>query len=219
MNIDWQRAGVEVTTAKGRVSAPAAIVTVSTNVLAAGRIKFTPDLPKRQLDAAAKLRLGSYDHIALELPGNPLGLRTDELVFERASGPRTASLFANASGSTVCMVDVAGSFGRDLSAKGEREMVAFAVEWLGGLYGTDLKKVVKRTHATRWNQEPFVMGAFSVASPGGQPSRRILTEPVGNRLFFAGEATHETLWGTVGGAWESGERAADAVMRTLGARR
>jgi ADP-ribose pyrophosphatase YjhB (NUDIX family) len=30
---------------------------------------------------------------------------------------------------------------------------------------------------------------------------------------------HETLWGTVGGAWESGERAADAVIRQLGGRR
>ena len=41
-------------------------------------------------------------------------------------------------------------------------------------------------------------------------------EPVRDRLFFAGEAVHETLWGTVGGAWESGERAADAALRKLG---
>ena len=33
-------------------------------------------------------------------------------------------------------------------------------------------------------------------------------EPINNRIFFAGEAVHERLWGTVGGAWESGERAA-----------
>ncbi|MGA8075799.1 MAG: hypothetical protein WB868_00250, partial [Xanthobacteraceae bacterium] len=32
----------------------------------------------------------------------------------------------------------------------------------------------------------------------------------------AGEAAHETLWGTVAGAWESGERAADAALRRLG---
>ena len=38
-------------------------------------------------------------------------------------------------------------------------------------------------------------------------------EPVRNRVFFAGEAVHETMWGTVGGAWESGTRAADAVIR------
>ena len=212
------RTGVLVETSKGRIAAQAAIITASTSVLLAGKIKFIPDLPRRHLDAAAKLRLGSYDHIALELPGNPLGLRPDELVFERSSGPRTASLFANASGSTLCIVDVAGSFGRDLSAKGEKEMVAFALDWLANLYGSDLKTAVKRSHATRWNNEPWALGAFSAAAAGGQPSRKVLMEPVGNRVWFAGEAAHETLWGTVGGAWESGERAADAVLKTLARR-
>ena len=36
-------------------------------------------------------------------------------------------------------------------------------------------------------------------------------------MFLAGEATHETLWGTVDGAWESGERAAEAALRRIGA--
>jgi monoamine oxidase len=217
--IGWySRSGVEVLTARGRLTAATAIVTVSTNVLAARKIKFNPELPRRQLDAAGKLKLGSYDHIALELPENPLGLRADELVFEKSKGNRTGAVFANAGGSTLCTVDVAGSFGRDLAAKGEKEMVAFAVEWLTGMFGADIKNTVRRTHATRWNEEPNVLGAFSAASPGGQPSRRILMEPL-NRVFFAGEAVHETLWGTVGGAWESGERAADAVVRLLGGRR
>jgi hypothetical protein len=35
-------------------------------------------------------------------------------------------------------------------------------------------------------------------------------------LFLAGEATHETLWGTVDGAWETGERAADAALKKVG---
>lgn len=214
--IEWgNRPGVAVETAKAQIEARAAIVTVSTNVLTAGKIRFTPDLPKRHLDAASKLRLGSYDHVALELPDNPLGLRPDELVFDKSTNKNTASIFANASGSTLCMIDVAGSFGRDLSAKGEAEMIAFALEWLGGLYGADMKKAVRRKHATRWNYEPWTLGAFSSAAPGGQPSRKILMESLNNRIWFAGEAAHETLWGTVGGAWESGERAADAVIKVL----
>ena len=60
------------------------------------------------------------------------------------------------------------------------------------------------------------LGAMSVAAPGGQPSRKILDRAVGC-LFLAGEATHETLWGTVDGAWESGERAAEAALRKIGA--
>ena len=213
----WSRRSIAVQTTKGQFQAGAVIVTISTNVLTAGKIKFTPELPKRHLDAAGRLKLGSFDHVALELTGNPLGLRADELVFEKSESKQTAAIFANVSGSTLCVVDIGGSFGRDLSAKGEAAMIDFAITWLGGLYGTDMKSIVKRRHATRWNNEPWVLGAASIAAPGAQSARKIMMEPLGNnRIFFAGEAAHETLWGTVGGAWESGERAGDAVVKLLG---
>jgi len=212
----WSRTRLEVQTTKGAFRPVAVIVTASTNVLAAGKIKFAPDLPKRQLDAVAKLRLGSHDHVALELTGNPLGLRADELAFEKTESKQTAAIFANVSGSTLCVIDVAGNFGRDLSAKGEAAMIDFAINWLTGLYGTDFKNMAKRRHATRWDSEPWILGASSVAAPGAQSARRIMQEPLSGRIFFAGEAAHETQWGTVGGAWESGERAADAVVKLLG---
>jgi monoamine oxidase len=215
--IGWGGKGnVEVETARGKFTARVVIVTVSTGVLNAGRIKFTPDLPRRQFDAAAKLSLGSYDHIVLELSGNPLGLQRDELLFEKSQDTRTAGVLANVSGSTLCMVDVAGKFGRELAAQGEPAMVAFALEWLGGLYGADLKKTVGRKAATRWNNESWTLGAFSAAAPGAQSARKIMMEPLNTRLWFAGEAAHETLWGTVGGAWESGDRAASEVVKRLG---
>jgi monoamine oxidase len=216
--IGWSGRDVTVETPGGKIAARAAIVTVSSNVLAAGNIKFTPDIPKRQLDAAAKLSLGSYDHIALQLPGNPLGLARDDIIIEQSSSTRTALLFANMGASSLCSVDVAGSFGRDLAAQGEPAMVAFAVEWLGKLFGSDAAAAVKKSSSTRWNAAPFVLGAMSSAVPGGQPSRKILTEPIGC-MFLAGEATHETLWGTVDGAWESGELAAEAALRKIGALR
>jgi monoamine oxidase len=209
------RGEVILDTAKGRLAARTVIVTASTNLLLSGKIVFAPELPKRQLDALNRLKLGSYDHIALEFEGNPLGLQRDDLVFEKANGPRTAALLANSGGSTLAYIDVGGSFGRDLAEKGPREMAAFAQDWLGNLFGADVKQAVKRSHATQWNREPWVLGAFSAASVGGQPSRRILMEPLRERIFFAGEAAHETLWGTVGGAWESGERAADAAIKLI----
>jgi monoamine oxidase len=214
-HIAWSGRDVTVETPAGRIAARAAIVTVSSNVLAAGNIKFTPDIPKRQLDAATKLSLGSYDHIALQMSGNPLGLSRDDIIIEQSSSTRTAFLFGNIGGSSLCSIDVAGSFGRDLSSQGEPAMIAFAVEWLTKLFGSDIAGAVKKSSATRWNAAPFALGAMSAAAPGAQPSRKILTEPIGS-LFLAGEATHETLWGTVDGAWESGERAADAALRRIG---
>lgn len=214
--IVWSGRDAQIETPAGTLAAKAVIMTASTNALLSGKIKFAPDLPKRQQDAAAKLSLGSYDHIALELPGNPLGLSRDDIVIEQSSDRSTGLLLANLGGSSLCQVDVAGSFGAEISARGEAAMVAFAIEWLTKLFGADIKNIVKRTTATRWNDMPHIYGAMSAPSPGGQPARKILMEPMGS-VFFAGDAVHETQWGTVGGAWESGERAADAALRKIGA--
>lgn len=214
--VTWSGRDIGVETAAGRVAARAVIVTVSSNVLNAGTIKFTPELPKRQLDAAAKLTLGSYDRIALGLKGNPLGLGRDELVIEQSNSTQTGALFANIGGSSLCTVDVAGAFGRGLAAQGEAAMTEFATAWLTKMFGSDMKNAVQRSKVTRWDASSFVLGAMSAAAPGGQASRRVLAEPMGN-LFIAGEATHETLWGTVDGAWETGERAADAALKKIGA--
>jgi monoamine oxidase len=216
--VAWSGRDVTVETPAGKIAARAAIVTVSSNALAAGNIKFTPDIPRRPLDAAAKLSLGSYDRIALQLQGNPLGLARDDVVIEQSNSTRTALLFANMGSSSLCSIDVAGSFGRELSSQGEPAMVAFAVEWLTKLFGNESAAAVRKSSATRWNAAPFVLGAMSAAAPGAQPSRKILTEPIGC-MFLAGEATHETLWGTVDGAWESGERAAEAALQKIGALR
>ncbi|KWV45789.1 amine oxidase [Bradyrhizobium macuxiense] len=214
--ISWSNRDVVVETPSGRITARAAIITVSSNVLTSGTIKFAPEIPKRTLDAAGKLSLGSYDRIALQIPGNPLGLSRDDVIIEQSNSTKTALLYGNIGGSSLCTIDVGGSFGRDLSGEGEKAMAAFAVEWLTKLYGSEIGAAVKKTSATRWNAQPFILGAMSAAAPGGQLSRRILTEPIGC-LYLAGEATHETLWGTVDGAWESGERAADAALRRIGA--
>jgi monoamine oxidase len=215
----WGRGAVDIETSRGWLRGRAAIVTASTNVLAAEKIRFEPPLPKRQIEAAAKLSLGSAERVALELDGNPLGLDKDDLVFEKAAGARTAGLLANISGTSLCTVDVGGRFGRNLATQGEAAMVAFATDWLAGLFGNDVRKAVKRTHATHWAKEPWVLGGSSAAPPGGQALRRAFAEPFRDRIFFAGEATHETLWGTVGGAWESGERVADAALKRVGGAR
>ena len=215
--VEWDRNGVDIVTSKGSLRSRAAIVTASTNVLAADKIVFKPELSKRQLDAAAALSLGSYDHIALDMPRNPLNLQRDDLVFEKSSSRRTAALLANVSGSSLHLVEVGGEFGRELSAKGSAAMIEFAHDWLASLFGSSAKKAIKRSYATRWNEEPFVLGAMSAAVPGGADARKILAEPIGGRIWLAGEALHETQPGTVNGAWESGQRTAEAALRQIGA--
>jgi monoamine oxidase len=207
-----------VYTHRGTLETRAVIVTVSTAVLAAGKIRFEPALPKRHAEAFARLTLGSYERIALELPGNPLGLDRDDLVFDKATDARTAALLANVSGTPLAYVDVGGKFASDLAAQGQAASQAFAVDWLANLFGNDAKKAVKRAAVTQWSKDPWIMGASSVAPPGAAGLRRAFDEPVRDRVFFAGEAASETQWGTVEGAWESGEKAADRALRLYGIR-
>ena len=64
-----------------------------------------------------------------------------------------------------------------------------------------------------WQSDPYCRGAYSYALVDGNEAARRLAAPVGNTLFFAGEATdcngHN---GTVHGAIASGQRAAAELI-------
>lgn len=212
---DWGGA-LLIDTPKGTIRARTAIVTVSTAVLAGGALGFTPDLPKSHADAVTRLSLGRHEQIAVELDGNPLDLDADDLVFEKAKGPRAAALLGNIGGSQLSIISVGGDVARELARSGEGAMRDFAAEWLAATFGSEARGRIKRSAATRWGEDPLTGGAFSAAAPGHADARRTLMTPLRDRVWFAGEACHETLWGTVNGAWESGVRAAEAALRVVG---
>jgi monoamine oxidase len=66
---------------------------------------------------------------------------------------------------------------------------------------------------TSWSADPFARGSFSFPAVGATPEQRVaLSQPVDDRLFFAGEATSSDAFGTVQGARDSGQRAARDVL-------
>ncbi len=68
---------------------------------------------------------------------------------------------------------------------------------------------------TNWSRDPFAYGAYSYVAKGSrQRDRRRLESPVGDRLFFAGEAAYPFYNSTVHAAHESGLRTAEAVRQT-----
>jgi monoamine oxidase len=213
--VDWGERSVALAIGEGVVTARAVIVTASTAVLASGKIRFSPNLPERYASAFEKLKLGSYDHVTLAFNGNPLGLDANEVVFERGYTTKTAALLANVHGTRLSLLTLAGRSGAELADKGENAMTDFALDWISGVFGSRAKKAVLRVHAASWNKDPWTLGAFSSAPPGAQEARKALSEPLKDVVWFAGEAVHQTFWGTVGGAWQNGERVADAVIARL----
>ena len=214
--IDWSDRTVALETPGGPLSARAVIVTASTAVLAAGKIKFKPNLPAPHAHAFETLKLGSYDRVAIEFTGNLARLEPNEIVFEKVSDSKPAALLANLHGTRLSVLNVCGKTAAELTAQGEKAMLDFAFEWVTGVFGANAKKAIVRTHVTSWNKQTWTLGAFSSAVPGAQGARKLAAEPLGDRVWFAGEALSPSFWGTVGGAWQDGERAADAVLARLG---
>jgi monoamine oxidase len=209
------RGPITIETARGAARAGALIVTASTNALNTGLVRFDPPLPKRTMDALAGLSLGTRDRLVFELPGNPFGFDNDQRAIFKATDARAVSLVGRIGGTDIAYADFAGRFGREMSDAGYPAMAAFVSDLLAAHFGAEAKKAIGRSEAVRWSREPWILGGVSVAAPGSGANRRLLAEPVNERIYFAGEALHENWWGTVAGAWVAGERAADAALRRL----
>ena len=109
--INWGgRAGVEVETAQGTIDARA----VDRHRVDQCARRRQDQVRARPAEAPARRRSSGSSSAAtitstLELPGNPLGLRTRRAGVREIASPRTAALLANMSGSTLCTVDVGGA--------------------------------------------------------------------------------------------------------------
>lgn len=77
------------------------------------------------------------------------------------------------------------------------------------------KRAAKGFIRTNWSRDPFSYGSYSFVAKGAEKKHHtILAEPIDDRLFFAGEATHPDYNSTVHAAYESGLIAAEAIYET-----
>jgi hypothetical protein len=156
------------------------------------------------------------ERLIFELAGNPFGFADDQRVIFKSNDGRAVGLIGRAGGTDLAYAEFCGRFGLEIANAGEGAMRDFVAETLVSHFGAESRKFMGRSEAVRWSRERFILGAGSVAAPGSGNNRRALGEPVHERIFLAGEALHENWWGTVAGAWISGERAADAALRLNG---
>jgi hypothetical protein len=186
-------------------------VTVPTSLLRAGAIRFTPALPPAVSDAVGAFLPGAYEHVVLEWPDAPF------------TGPdRLAKIITpHASLGLLTRIDNGPTHYLELdyttaaSAPGAGRRARLARHFLKGVFGASAIRNLRVLAATDWMADPWSLSSWSVVPPGHVPIRTALAAPVGERIWFAGEAVSRSLWGTVGGAWEEGERAAREAIALL----
>ena len=215
--IDWSGKGIKVETPKGTVSGRAAIVTVSTGILGAGDILFDPALPSEKLAAIHHLPLGGHNRIALVFDRDVFD---DEAldgisILSTQEDDVPMSFRLRPFGFDYAVGVTGGRYADWLERAGVEASVDVALEKLKSVFGNDIAKHVVATNVTAWRGDPWIKGAYAAAQPGHADARDILREPLAERLFFAGEATHGSFFSTCHGAYLSGIDAADAAARTM----
>ncbi|TCI00988.1 FAD-dependent oxidoreductase [Roseococcus sp. SYP-B2431] len=207
----WDGPGVVAEGEWGTLRAGAAIVTVSTGVLAAGAIRFTPGLPSDTMDAIHGLPLGLLTKYGFRTRGDDrLGMAPFHSA-RRLLGPevRTAmSWIFWPFGRDQVFGFVGGARAWELAQEGTATTEAAARADFAAMFGARGAAALGEAVVTGWGTDPLFRGSYTHARPGHHESRARLSRWLGGgRLRFAGEACHSRFAGTVAGAWLSGEAA------------
>ena len=201
-----------VETPKGTIQGKRLLLTVSTNVLASGRIRFDPPLPDWKLAAARDLPLGVHNRIGIMLNRNPFGpdAPTSATLLHGDDVPLATQL--RPFGYDYVVGVTGGRHGAWLERAGAAASVDYLTERLVGAFGSDIRSALStRSIVTAWAGDPWTLGSYSSALPGASHQRAVLARPVGDILFFAGEACSVEFAGTAHGAYLT----ATAVVRTV----
>jgi monoamine oxidase len=213
--IDHSGETVRIETRAGAISARTAIVTVATNVLASGAIRFSSAIDDH-LHAAANLPLGLANKLFLGLADGH-GLEPDTHLLGNPHHAGTGSYYLMPFGRPVIECFFGGDGARTLEREGLAGAFAFAADELAPLLGSDFRKKIHLLAGSSWGKADGFGGSYSHALPGHASARATLARPA-DRLFFAGEATHATDFSTAHGAYHSGVRAAEEAIDRLSAR-
>jgi monoamine oxidase len=221
--IAWQKGGVCVkATSLGKprtFRAGAAIVTLPLGILQHEHVVFDPPLPRARREALDLLAMGAVCRVQM-IFARPVweeaygGAARDAGFMHDESTPFPTLWTTLPLRSTVLCAWVAGPRAARLSQCADEEVIGTALDSVEGMLHVDARGALESAYFHNWQRDPFALGAYSYAKVGGLNARNELGRPLDDALFFAGEATAlEGYSGTVAGAFDSGVRAAEELLR------
>ncbi len=194
------------------------VVTAPMSILRDGDITFTPALPSTKQDAFQNVGMGAGMKALFKF-SQPFWEDLDGLVSNLGSiygNNDVPEIYVSSYGKgniPVITASINGFKAEQFSTMGSGAAGTILANFdnifaAGNVASSSLLQ--NGSYIMDWSKEPFIKGAFSYPKVGGSLIfRKELASPVGEQLYFAGEATHfEGHSGTVHGAIESGIRVA-----------
>lgn len=221
--ISYDGTGVTVLTSANRHRADVALITVPLALLTSGKVRFDPALPPTKSDAIARIGYGgdgSLNKLVLRFP-YVFWAENRNRFLALLDEPTRRGIFTSwislwpVVQQPILMSFTDGYTGANFDRHGtEEEVLQQGMKTLRRMFGPTVPDPVDYVF-TRWLSDPWAMGSYSYPAVGNRSEDRVIyAEPVNERLYFAGEATHLTHYGTVHAALESGEKAAKQIAET-----
>ena len=198
---------VQLETSQGTITADRVIVTVPLGVLKAGTITFDPPLPEAKRDAIKRLGFGLLNKVVLAFD-KPFWPESTPMIGLVGNNQPVTDLVNGLvfAGKPLLVGLRGGQAAWSRESLSDQEAVAELITAIDA--PTPTGSIV-----TRWGTDQFARGSYSFIAVGSSPDdMHALGEPVGERLLFAGEATNPEWFGTVHGAYLSGQREADRIL-------
>ncbi len=212
--VDWSAEGVQVESSAGTLRGRAVIVTAPMAVLQQDTIRFTPALPTGVQEAIHGFTQGVYEHVVLHWPDSPFrgADRLASLTGTRREPPGLLTCIDN---TPFHFFELDQPIAAGFDRRDAHAPYRYAREVLAEHFGHRAIRNLTALHSTAWRNDPWSRASWAVVPPGRYAVRDTLKAPVGGRIWFAGEALSRAQWGTAGGAWEEGERAAREIIGRL----
>jgi len=222
--IDWTNAVVTVRYMQNgiakTVKARNVIVTVPLGVLKRNAIQFVPALPAAKKTAIAKLGSALLNKCVMEWDASadlpwPSNLGWLEKIAPLGQQGKWTEFF-NLERDLNKKVLVAWTAGREAQRVEKLTNAQIKTEVLASLeamYGVGSVPAPKDWIITRWMADEFAGGSYSYYAVGSSPkNRKDLAAPVGNRVYWAGEATNTVYMSTTQGALQTGLAVGQQVL-------
>jgi monoamine oxidase len=219
----WNAGGVVATLAGGeRLAADRAVITLPVGLLRDGRFRLDPLPPTAQQAAIGRLGYGAgvlakiylrFPHQFWpdkskwfgRLPDAPDRRGTFNTFVSHVEETGLPILLSFANGHSAVRYD------RELD---DEQVKQAALGSLRKMFGHNKVPEPDAFVFPRWLSDPWTMGGYSYPAIGSPPEDHCdHARPLGNRVFFAGEATEPVEYGTVHAALWSAEQTAEAVFR------
>lgn len=208
----------------GQIETNKVIVTVPLSILKKNIISFSPGLPAAKTAAMGKMGMDHSIRVVIDFKKNFWGSSTG-FIWGGTSFPHCFSAgVGRGEFDQTLSITINGPKAVEMSAQGP-DMINTILAELDGIYAGQATQFVRRDFNTSevlsiiqdWGKDEFIQGGYSYPLAGATlADRESLGMPIGDKIFFAGEATDVSGdAGTINGALASAERVAEEVVKSI----